>query len=113
MRSHEEDTLQIQVFEYLNIMSIFAFHPKNSGKKSIQSAVRDKKLGVKAGVPDIVIIGFDGVTRYIELKTNKGSLNENQKDFKAFCLLNNIPYSLCRSLDDVIIVLKEWHLIKG
>lgn len=104
---HDEDILQAQVFEYLELRGIYAFHPKNSGKKSIQSAVRDKKLGVKAGVPDVVIIQ-GGRHYYIELKTPNGALSDSQKKFKEMCEYQLIPWAICRSLDDVIRTLKYW-----
>lgn len=110
---HDEDVLQIQIFEYLNLRGIFAFHPKNSGRKSIQSAMRDKKLGVKAGIPDIVIIDQNGITRYIELKTDKGRLSEAQLDFKMMCQESQrmVSWALCRSLDEVIETLEEWGVV--
>ncbi len=106
-----EDMLQQQVFEYLNLVNVFAFHPKASGRKSIQSALRDKRLGVKAGIPDVVIIGFDGIARYIELKTAAGKLSESQKAFRAFCSLHDIPWALCRSVDEVKGALGSWGLL--
>ena len=107
---HLEDQLQTQVFEYLAIRGIFAYHPKASGKKSIHSAVRDKKLGVKAGVPDIVIID-KGKHFYIELKAGKGKLSPAQIEFRDYCYEWSIPWELCRSLDEVIETLKGWGVI--
>jgi len=110
---HLEDALQAQVFEYLTLRGIFAFHVKNSGSKSIQSAVRDKKLGVKAGIPDIVIIDNNGITRYIELKTKKGRLSEAQLDFKNMCYDSQkmVSWACCRSLDEVIETLEGWGMV--
>lgn len=57
-------------------------HVPNGGKREARTAVNLKKEGVKAGVPDIVLLvargGFHGL--YIELKVgrNKTSLKQDE-----------------------------------
>jgi hypothetical protein len=106
-----EESLQIQVFQYLELKHLWAFHAKNSGRKSIGAAVKDKRLGVRAGVPDISIIHGGPVTHYIELKTGKGRLSPAQIEFRNMCTCFDVPWALCRSLDEVVETLKEWGMV--
>jgi hypothetical protein len=108
---HEEDALQMAVMEYLDFLPVFAFHPKNSGFKNIQSAVRDKKLGIRAGVADIVIMWKGGKIGFIELKTEKGKLSVAQSNFQAMCQESGFNYVVCRSVLDVANTVKSWRII--
>lgn len=109
---HEEDALQMAVMEYLEFFPVFAFHPKNSGWKSIQTAVRDKKLGIKAGVADIVIMWKGSNIGFIELKTEKGKLSDSQKEFRDTCESFSFQYAVCRSVLDVANTIKGWGIIR-
>ena len=63
----------------LNLM----FAIPNGSHKSITQAVKFKREGLKSGVPDIflphAVTPFHGL--FIELKTQGGKLNQNQKDW--------------------------------
>jgi hypothetical protein len=56
------------------------FHIPNGGKRYKATAIRLKKEGVKAGVPDVFLPvargGFHGL--YVEMKAKKGKLSDNQ-----------------------------------
>jgi len=56
-------------------------HIPNGGKRNIVTAVKLKREGVKAGVPDIFLPVPRGSKHglYIEMKAEKGRLSENQK----------------------------------
>ena len=56
-----------------------------------------------AGVPDITILKKEGVYVCIELKTESGKLSVAQKRFRDSVGVEN--YHVCRSLDDVVMVL--------
>jgi len=38
---------------------------------------------------------------YLEVKTAKGTLSDNQKKFQAQCLTDGIPYWVIRSVEDL------------
>jgi len=44
---------------------------------------------------------------FIEVKTERGSQSEHQKLFQKWCESKEVPYYVCRSLDDVRAVLNE------
>ena len=57
------------------------FHVPNGGKRSIAEAARFRRMGVKAGVPDLVLPVARGQYHglYIELKAHGGTASPNQK----------------------------------
>lgn len=63
-------------------------------------------MGRIAGVPDYVFMG-KGQCFFIEVKTASGSQSEHQKLFQKWCESKEVPYYVCRSLDDVRNVLNE------
>jgi len=67
-------------------------------------------MGLSKGFPDLVFIK-NGKVVLIEMKAEKGKLNENQKKLfprlEKFCKIN-----VARSLDDVLLVLKDEGFIK-
>ena len=108
---HEEDDLQISCFQFFAMFPyLLCYHVKNSGSKSIQSAVRDKKLGVKSGIADIVV-EWEGGHGYIELKTKTGELSPSQIDFRDTCLKWKKNWAICRSFEEVKETLVRWGAI--
>lgn len=88
------------------------WHTPNGGKRNAREAARLKRMGVKAGVPDIVI--FRGCTPYfIELKSPKGRETPTQITMNNDLRSNGIEVALCKSLDEVITQLKLWEIIKS
>ena len=58
-------------------------HIPNGGKRDARTAANLKKEGVKAGVPDMCLPVSRGQYHglYIELKTQKGKVQKNQKEW--------------------------------
>ncbi len=77
---------QVAVMDWANKESAnhpelsLAFHIPNGGRRSLPTATRLKRAGVKAGMPDICLpvpVGmYSGL--WIEMKTTKGRLSEVQ-----------------------------------
>ena len=53
--NHVEDDEQIVVADYLNLMGFCWWHTPNGGKRNAREATRMKRMGVKAGVSDVII----------------------------------------------------------
>jgi hypothetical protein len=80
-----ESTEQTMLFQWIRaaLPGLIAYAVPNGGKRSLRTAVRMKKEGVTAGVPDVVINKARGIYHgmFIELKRRKGgSLSEGQKE---------------------------------
>ena len=79
----KESDIQIACNQLLNYMAntyyFRHFHVPNEGKRSISYHAKMKKMGLRSGCPDIIVEYPQGRVLYIELKTKKGRLSDNQK----------------------------------
>lgn len=71
----------------------------NGGKRHIGTAVKMKKEGVKSGVWDVFLPVPSGIYHglWIEMKSLKGSLSENQRKWGGMCSLQGYRMVVCRS----------------
>jgi hypothetical protein len=68
-----------------------------------------KRAGLKAGVPDILIIkGDEGTAHWIELKAKGGTLSDAQKETWPLLTQANCGWQLCRSTEEVQRALEWW-----
>lgn len=73
-----EETEQMVLAEWLDRHGITWFHVPNEGKHKVQYRAKQKRLGVRAGVPDVIVIdsppnGEEALKGcVIELKRRKG-----------------------------------------
>jgi len=76
-RNHEEDDITKQVAEYLEVLQLqkkvvlFSHIPQETFTKSWVTKNKNKAMGVRAGVPDMVIV-FPYKVLFLELKRLKG-----------------------------------------
>lgn len=115
-RSRPEELLQQSVAKYLNVLArqgqLLWFHVPNGGKRHILEAVKMKRMGVKAGVPDLVIIPKAGPVCFIELKAEDGDTTELQEFWIKSLPDYGCPVSVCRSLDEVRQFLFELGVVR-
>lgn len=113
MQRKEQD-FQIALVQYLKIAAAkdcFWFHVPNQRKQSLYMGQLFKRLGVRAGVPDLCFV-HDGRFFGLELKSPSGRATENQlqalSDIDAAggysCLVDNI--------DSAQGVLKGWGIVR-
>lgn len=76
----------------------------------MQTATKMRAQGVKRGWPDLQFLCRDGVTRYIELKTDVGSLRPDQKKFRDATQPLGI-WAMARSCGEVLDALDRWGLL--
>lgn len=78
-RNHEEDDVTIQVTDYLEVLKmqgkvvLFSHVPQETFTKSWATKNKNKAMGVRAGVPDMIIVYPDRVL-FLELKRLKGGV---------------------------------------
>lgn len=115
-RSRPEELLQQSVAKYLNVLAcqghLLWFHVPNGGKRHILEAVKMKRMGVKAGVPDLVVIPKNGPVCFIELKAEDGDTTELQEFWIKSLPDYGCPVSVCRSLDEVRQFLFELGVVR-
>lgn len=107
---HYEDGLQRAVADWLDLQGWLWCHYPAGGKRNAREAARLKGMGVKAGVPDVMIYepweGGFGVV--IELKRPKlgkrpaGTTTPMQREWLARLRQRGWRTAVCYTLDEVI-----------
>lgn len=112
-----EDQLQTTLADWLHIVSpaCLWWHTPNGGWRSKREAARFKKMGVLSGVPDLVFVGMPKCRiAFIELKTAKGRLSDNQQAFIDRCAALSVSVHVIatddtsRLITEVNRLLKRW-----
>ena len=112
-----EDQLQIALADWLHIVrpACLWWHTPNGGWRSRREAGRFKRMGVLSGVPDLVFVGMPKCQiAFIELKTAKGRLSDDQHTFIDRCIELGIPVHVIatddtsRLITEVSRLLKRW-----
>jgi hypothetical protein len=85
-------------------------HTPNGGSRNKAEAVKLKSMGVKSGVADLHLPYAKGVYigLYIEMKYDKGRLQDSQVDFLRDMARNGHYVATCYTADDAIKVLEEY-----
>ena len=84
-----------------NLGELVFFHPANGGVRSRTEAAIFKGLGVRAGVPDLVVLFPGARCAFIELKSDVRRLSAAQLGFKNHAEMFGFPYATCRDLNEV------------
>ena len=110
-----EDRLQAQVIEFLRLSlpRHVVFAVPNGGTRNVREAVNLKRCGVLAGMPDVGILGDEGRSWWIELKSATGRLSKPQRAMLDTLRVMGVPVGLARSLEDVQALLTTWGLGRG
>ena len=108
----KESDIQRVCHEYLTYMSktynFRHFHVPNEGKRNVYYNTKLKNMGLKSGCPDIIVEYPKGRLLYIELKTAKGRLSENQKLWKVQSKIYETPHYIVKGdLNDCIEQVKD------
>lgn len=98
----DETTIHIAVYQYLCAVLPGAkvWHTPNSGERSKTEAARFKRMGVLAGVPDLIALTSCGRMLFIEVKTQSGRLSPEQIAFRDFCIFARFPHAVVRSVEE-------------
>ena len=105
MSEHDE---QVALFQWLAIAAAeypplaYAFAVPNGTRTTPRVASKMKAEGVRKGVPDIFIPtargGYHGL--FVEMKTERGRLSPEQKDFISAMNLSGYKAVMCRGWED-------------
>jgi hypothetical protein len=109
MRNHSETRLHICVANWLFDACPWLLwtHPANQGRSPADGA-KLKRMGVRAGTPDIVL-WHNGIFAAIELKTGSG-MSDKQKEFRRKFELAGGKFAVCTSVKDVHDALLSWGI---
>ena len=107
----KERDLHITVVALLDVYAkpdLLWHHPANGENRNIVTAVRLKKMGVRAGTPDLCLTLPNGRSAFMEFKGSKGRLSPAQIVFRDNCHKIGAPYALVTDPDDAMTILAEW-----
>ena len=109
-----EDDFQIAVARLLDSTNLQWFHCPNGGSRNAREGAKLKRMGVKAGVPDILITDhtiFDYVGLAIELKVGKNMPSSKQYEFMDRMNRNGWEVITCHSMKEVKDAIKSYYAL--
>lgn len=109
-----EQAIHKAVVSHLNARAypnVFFFHPANGGKRTTFEARLFKALGVRAGVPDLIIL-HQGTLMALELKATKGRLSPAQAQCLQDMQSAGAMVAVANSLDEALVTLEVWGILR-
>ena len=88
------------------------WHTPNGELRDVRTAAKLKALGVRAGVPDIVLVSPCGSVRFLELKRPGETLSDAQEDFRIHCTRHGIAHAIAYDFDQALIALDAWSCLR-
>ena len=97
-----EQQLQRSVLDLMRNLypNVRVWHTPNGGARSHIEAAILVGLGVRKGVADLQILCNGGVSAWMELKTDDGELDAEQRRFRDDAIALGCPYAVVRNLDE-------------
>lgn len=94
-------------------LSDYLFHIPNGGSRNLIEASKLKKMGVKAGVPDLQLIIPNGLIHglWIELKSKAGKLQPSQRLMMQRLEEQGYLCKVCFGADEAIQEIKKYLCI--
>jgi hypothetical protein len=114
-RKRPEDVIQRAVLEHLRLRAprtAYWFHVANGGGRSPIEAAILKGLGVRAGVPDLLII-YGGKTYGLELKADGNKSTKLQIEAQDAMRVAGAEVAVAIGLDAALQQLEQWQLLRG
>lgn len=96
-------------------LSDYLIHIPNGGSRNVVEASKFKKMGVKAGVPDLQLLIPNGLIHglWIELKAKKGKVQPNQRLFMQRLEEQGYLCKVCFGADEAIQEIKKYLCLNG
>ncbi len=114
LRRHSEDAIQRAVVAHLRtrrLPGVAYFHVPNGGRRSPAEASVFAGLGVRAGVPDLVLIR-DGHAFALELKAPGGRVSPAQTEMQQELERAGATVATAFGLDAALEQLESWGLLR-
>lgn len=112
-----EDALCVACRQYFDTVlpsSPFGLiHIPNGGSRNPIEGAKFKRMGVRAGVPDYLVMKDFQPVGWLEFKYGRNTLTEAQKVFRNGCLAGGVKWAEIRSVDEFIHTLKEWGVFEN
>jgi hypothetical protein len=104
-----EEQEQIVLVQYLELKGhTFTAIPNSTFTRSWSQKLKNKRMGVRAGLPDLFIVLKNNIPLFIELKRKKtGKVSPEQKKWLETLADANIRAFVCYGADEAIAVISE------
>jgi hypothetical protein len=79
----------------------------NAAKRTQWAAHQAKKEGLSAGFPDVMLLAPGGKIGFLEFKTAKGRLTDNQREWIERLDTRGFPVRVVRSIDEALQFLRD------
>ena len=103
-RQNPEYELQKQVVEYLKLRQLLFCASAGGMRTNMLTAIKMKKAGYIKGFPDIFI--YETTEKYsgmaIELKSEKGKLSDEQKEWGKQLMVNGYYYIMGNNFYEIV-----------
>ena len=114
-KSQPEYKIQCAIVQYLSILEkqgkLFFFAiPGQGGRGLAKRGAMLKKMGVKAGMPDLCILYPDSYARFIEIKSKGGKESPAQNQVFGIIEEFNFDFAVVRSLDEMVELIAKWGI---
>ncbi|WP_336163562.1 VRR-NUC domain-containing protein [Acinetobacter ursingii] len=96
-------------------LSDYLIHIPNGGSRNVIEAAKFKKMGVKAGVPDLQLLVPNGLIHglWIELKSKAGKLQPSQRLMMQRLEEQGYMCKVCFGADEAIQEIKNYLCLNG
>lgn len=103
MKVPSEHDEQVVVCKWLDLLGVTYYAVPNGSNKSLTAQRKFKAEGLKAGVPDMVILLEGGRSVYIEMKRVKGSTtSKEQKEWQERLRVLGFSAHICKGASEAI-----------
>lgn len=116
---HNEDQLQKSCVAWFDLqyrhISWALFHVPNGGKRNSIEAAKLKAMGVRPGVPDLLLVIPRGGYNYLamELKVGNNTQTANQRNYQTKMSENGGCYAVIRTIDEFIQTVNSYLYPEG
>jgi hypothetical protein len=109
---HDIQTRAINLIKTLLKPDIHIYAIPNGGYRRPSEAIRLKAEGVKAGIGDLIFLAPNRVVGFLEMKTKRGSLTDEQEGFMAICIRHGHLWGMARTVDEAVAVVRSWGMLR-
>lgn len=112
-RRNDEYALHKAIVHYLHQVMPWnlAFHPANGERRDMKTAVRLKAMGVRPGVPDLVIPYGAGRMLWLEIKAPGGRASKAQREYINKLRNYGHTVAIVQSVEDVRLALSALSIV--
>lgn len=103
---YREETIQINCVRWFGLQypkhALLLHHSPNGGYKTAYEGTAFKRMGTRAGFPDLILLLPKGAHPFlcIEFKTEQGRQSESQRAYQQAVESVGAVYAVCRSFDE-------------